>query len=93
MNKAKGKQMNIGKDSMAGMAGMAGIAGMAGNRGNGNSGPSGEPVFTIDTIIEVLTVLGYKNPNQGQAPGKNEPLMSGSGGGGDDLQKLLSMLG
>lgn len=82
---AKGKQMNIGKGS---------IAGMAGNRGKGKgkgSGPSGgEPVFTIDTIIEVLAVLGYKNPNQGQPPGIPKVPM---GGGGDDLQKLLSMLG
>ncbi len=82
MNKPKGKQMNIGKGPMAGSRGKGGAA---------PSGGAGEPVFTIDTIIEVLSVLGYKNPNQGQAPGKNQPQPSG-GGGGDELQKLLSML-
>jgi hypothetical protein len=67
---------------------------MAGSRGKGGSpGGSGDPVFTIDTIIEVLSALGYKNPNQVQGgPPKNQPLPSG-GGGGDELQKLLSLLG
>jgi hypothetical protein len=82
MNKPKGKQMNIGKGPIAGSRGKGGAA---------PPGGAGEPVFTIDTIIEVLSVLGYKNPNQGQAPGKNQPQPSG-GGGGDELQKLLSML-
>lgn len=89
MNKAKGKQMNIGKGSIAGMAGSRGKGGSPG----GAPGGSGDPVFTIDTIIEVLSALGYKNPNQGPGgPPKNQPMPSG-GGGGDELQKLLSLLG